>query len=144
MTPAYVDANVFLYMMGAEHRYREPCRRIVRLLGERRVHGEISVLVLQEIVHHRRRRDDANATSRARDVAALCEAVHDFTIDDLQRALGLVDRHPELTTFDAVHAGIAMGRNLGVVLSADRDFDAIQELRRVDPLDEAAVDELTR
>lgn len=143
MTPAYIDANVFLYMMGGEHRYREPCRRIVRLLGKRRLHGEISALVLQEIVHHRRRRGDADATSRARDVAAACAAVHDFTMDDLHRALGLVERHPELTTFDGVHAGIAVGRDLRVLISADRHFDAVSGLRRVDPLDEAAVDELT-
>lgn len=144
MTATYVDSNVFLYAIGTEHRYREPCRRIVKLLGERRMHAEISVAVLQEIVHHRRRRGDSDPGARARDAARLCEAVHDLTLDDVHRTLSLIESHATLPTLDAIHAGIALRRGLEVVLSADRDFDSIPGLRRVDPSEEAAVAELVR
>lgn len=143
MTTAYVDSNVFLYAIGTEHRYCEPCRNVVRLLGERRLQGEISVPVLQEVVHHRRRRGDSDPAGRAREVAALCDAVHDLTLDDFHRAMTLLENRPGLPTLDAIHAGVALRRGIGVVLSADQDFDPIPGLRRVDPLDEAAVAQLT-
>lgn len=58
--------------------------------------------------------------------------------------LTLVERHDQLQPRDAVFAATALNREMPVILSPDRGFDAIAGLRRVDPLDEGAVAELAR
>jgi hypothetical protein len=136
---AYVDTNVFLYAIGTEHGYREPCRELVRALGRGSLAGETSVETLQEISHHRRRRGDPAATERARAAAGLCRALHAVDAEIAFTALDLVDSHPELPSRDAVHAATALARGLRSVVTADADFDMVPGLERVDPLDRRAV-----
>jgi predicted nucleic acid-binding protein len=72
----------------------------------------------------------------------LVARVHDVTAEDLEVALAIADRHRGLSTADAVHAAVARRHGIGVILSADTDFDNVSGIRRVDPLDAAAVTEL--
>ena len=137
MSRVYVDTNVFLYAIGTEHRYRDPCRALVRALGAGSLRGETSVETFQEIVHHRRRRGDRAATERSRRAVALCHAVHSLELPIALAALDLIDRHPSLPIRDAVHAATALAKGVATVLSADRDFDAVAGLTRIDPLDAA-------
>lgn len=139
MTPSYVDTNVFAYALGTPHHYRDPCRRVVELIVARAFAGEVSVEVLQELAHLRRRRGLSDATRRAREVATFCPRVHELQRRDLDRALALMDRHRELPGRDAVHAAIAVNRGIATIVSADRHFDSLEEIRRVDPTDEEAI-----
>lgn len=143
MTRFLVDSNVFLYALGAEHRYREPCRRLVALADEGRLRPEASVELVQEVLWVRSRRlgDRRQAASDASDVGALC-VLHAFEAIDLDEALRLFAAHPALSPRDAVHAATAIGHGIGLIVSADRHLDGIDGLRRVDPVDGAAVDEL--
>lgn len=128
-----MDTNVFLYSIGTEHRYREPCRALVRALAGGELSGETSAETIQEVVHHRRRRGDAQATERGRRAADLCAAVHPFDREVMIASLVLIDRHPELPTRDAVHAATALSIGVTLVVSADRDFDVVPGLERIDP-----------
>jgi predicted nucleic acid-binding protein len=134
----YLDTNVFLYAIGTEHRYRDACRALVRALGTGSLRGETSVETLKEIVHHRRRRGDMDATERGRQALALCHTVHTLDVPVAFAALDLIDQHPSLPTRDAVHAATALANGIATVLSADQDFDAVAGLTRVDPLDREA------
>lgn len=142
MTRVYVDTNVFLYAIGTSHSYREPCRAIVGALGAGHLSGETSVETLQEIVHHRRRRGDADATGSGRRAADLCSVVHPIDRQLALAALDLIDLHPDLPTRDALHAATALATDVAVMLSTDSDFDAIPAIKRVDPADRAAVQRL--
>ncbi len=144
MTRVYVDTNVFLYAIGTEDRYREPCRALVRALAGDELTGETSAETIQEIVHHRRRRGDLEATERGRRAAALCTVVHPFDWDILIASLELIDRHPELPTRDSVHAATATAAGLEIMVSADRDFDPLPGLARVDPTDAGAIESIVR
>ena len=134
MSRAYIDTNVFLYAIGTEHRYRDPCRRIIQALGQRTLVGETSVETLQEIVHHRRRGDRA-APERARRAAALCDRLHPVDHEIAFLALDLAERTHDLPPRDAVHAATVLARGSGLVVSADHNFDLVSDLERVDPLD---------
>lgn len=133
MNRVYVDSNVFLYAIGTDHPHREPCRTLVRAFAEGQLTGETSVEAIQEIVHHRRRRGDAAATERGRRAAEVCAAVHPFDREVMLASLELIDRYPALPTRDAVHAATALAVGVTLVISADRDFDGVTGLERVDP-----------
>jgi predicted nucleic acid-binding protein len=130
------DTSVFVYARGAEHEYREPCRTIVGLAAQGVLAGEASVELIQEYAHLLRRRgvSGSDVREQARDVAALC-LLHHFTEEDLRLALNLVATHPALRMRDAVHAATALRRGISVIMSADRDFDGIPGLERLDPHD---------
>jgi len=55
------------------------------------------------------------------------------TAEDLDRGLGLFERHPDLGAFDAVLAAVALGREADALVSADRGFASIAGLPWVDP-----------
>lgn len=130
------DTSIFVYARGTEHEYREPCRTVIRLAEQGVLAGEASVELVQEYAHILRRRglSGPDVREQARDVAALC-LLHNFAEDDLRLALNLVATHPVLRVRDAVHAATALRRGISVILSADRDFDGIAGLERLDPHD---------
>lgn len=146
MRRVFVDTNVFVYAIGADHPYREPCRRVVELIAAGSLLGETSVEVVQEFAHVRGRRsgDWAEAAARAREIIGSCRPVHPFGEAELMRALDLLARHVELTVRDAVHVATALGQNIDAILSADRHFDAIAGVERIDPADDTGVRRLTR
>ena len=58
------------------------------------------------------------------------------TDEAFRRALDL--DAPELDTNDRVHVGTCLVNEIDVIVSADRSFDGVKRLRRVDPLDDRA------
>lgn len=144
MTRFFVDSNVFLYALGAEHRYREPCRRLIEHADAGRVRPEASVELVQEILWVRARRldDRRQALQDARDVAELC-VLHPLEAHDLEAAMALYGDNATITPRDAVHAATAIERGAAHIVSANRHLDGIPGLERIDPVDVATVDALT-
>jgi len=134
------DTNVFVYALGGPSSYREPCRAIVGHAAAGRVRGEASADLVQEFVHQRMRQigDRELAVAAARHVATLCH-LHDVKASDVTLALWLFETHERVTARDATFAAVALNRGLDAILSADRDFDEIPGIERIDPRDEARV-----
>jgi predicted nucleic acid-binding protein len=131
---------VFVYALGGEHAYREPCREVVRRAANGELQGEASADLLQELTHQRTRRtgDRAGAALAARHVAKLAWW-HSLEVADVQRGIDLYRAHPGLDARDAAFAGLALNRGIGAILSTDRAFDEVPGLERIDPADERAV-----
>ena len=134
------DTAVFVYALGREHPYREPCRAILRLAERGVLAGEASVDLLQELAHQRFRQtpDRAGAVAAARDAGALCR-LHELRATDVHRGMELFVARPELSARDAVFAALALNRGIDAILTSDRGFDHVPGLERVDPADEVAV-----
>jgi predicted nucleic acid-binding protein len=134
------DTSIFVYALGAEHPYREPCRKIVRRAAAGDLQGEASVDLLQELVHQRTRRtgDRLGAAKAARNVATLAWW-HPLEPNDVQRGIDLFEMHEGLGSRDAVFAALAINRGIGAILTTDGAFDEIAGLERIDPADERAV-----
>ena len=134
------DTSIFVYALGGQHPYREPCREIVKRAAAGELQGEGSVDLLQELLHQRLRRtgDRAAAAKSVRKVAKLVWW-HPLEIDDVQRGIDLSEAHAELDPRDSVFAALALNRGIGAILSADRAFDEVGGLDRIDPADSRGV-----
>lgn len=134
------DTGVFLYALGGEHRYREPCRAILREIRSGRLAGEASVELIHEFAYVRCRRTctRSDAAESARDVAGIC-TLHTVDMEDIERALELWCEHERLDMRDAIFAAQALNREIDAILSPDLDFDGIPGLERIDPADISAV-----
>lgn len=143
MTRFLYDTAVFVYAFGGEHSYKVPCKEIVRLAGTRRLRGEASADLLQELAHQRTRRtgDRENARYVARRVRSLCQ-FHSLEVEDVERGIALFEIHPRLDARDSVFAAVALNRGIDTILSPDRGFDEVGGLRRIDPADDAGVNSL--
>lgn len=119
---------------------RDPCRKVLDVATHPEAGAHASVELVQELVHVCSRRGEprSNALSRVSHVATICE-LHEFELRDLALALKLFERFPRLDVRDAVHAATAMNRGISAIVTADRDFEAIPGLRRIDPADKQAV-----
>lgn len=134
------DTSIFVYALGAEHPYREPCREIVRRAAAGDLQGEASADLLQELAHQRARRtgERASAIEATRHAAKLAWW-HPVEPEDVHRGLNLFAAHPELGARDAVFAAVALNHGIDAILSTDQAFDAVSGLERIDPADGPAV-----
>ena len=134
------DTSIFVYALGADHPYREPCREIVRRAAAGELQGEASADLLQELVHQRARRtgDRHGAAKAVRNVAKLAWW-HPLELSDVQRGVDLFEAHGDLGARDAVFAAVALNRGIDAVLATDRAFDQVSGLERIDPADQRAI-----
>jgi len=138
------DTNIFVYALGGPSSYQEPCRRVLSMAERGRLSGEACVELVQEFAHqrHRQTRQRDAAARGAERIARAC-VLHPLEAADLPLALRLFAATPGLHCRDACFAAVALNRGIDAILTADRAFDAVGGLERVDPADEAAVDALT-
>lgn len=130
------DTLVFVYALGREHPYRDPCRGIVELASAGELGGEASVELVHEFAHvrHRRTGDRSTSAEEARWVGMLC-TLHPVELPDLRFALGLFETVDGLGPRDAIHAATALNRGIDAIVTADTAFDAVPGLERIDPRD---------
>jgi predicted nucleic acid-binding protein len=139
------DTAVFVYAVGKEHPYRDPCRGIVAAARDGLLAGEASVEVVHELAHVlvRRGGDRLNAL-RLAEAAAELARLHEFAPSDLPLTMSLLAGHGALDVRDAVFAATALNRGIPLILSPDRAFDDVPGLDRVDPAAPDALERLAR
>ena len=132
MTAVFLDTAVIMYAAGRPHRLRDPSRAIIRGVAEGRLQAVISAEVIQEILHRfvAIRRTDVGA-SIARDALDLFAPVVPITHDVMNRMPGLVTRYPDLAARDLVHVATCLELGINEIISPDRGFDAVTEVRRI-------------
>lgn len=135
----FVDANVLMHAAGGDHPLQRPCREIVAGIGSRSIAAATSVEVIQEIVHR------YLSIGRAPGGLALAEQAMDLfapvlpiTHALMRRVPDLARRYPDLSARDVIHVATCIHEGISEILSTDRGFDAVRELRRIGPEDFAA------
>jgi predicted nucleic acid-binding protein len=135
----FVDANAIVYTV-LDVAARDNCTRILRAIAAGDVDGRTSPAVFEEVWHvaaHRYRGKMGNLPSQALKIFSPLLPV---TEDALVHAFSMPDS--KLGPNDRLHVGTCAINEIGTVLTADRAFDGVKGIRRVDPFDSAAVDEL--
>lgn len=136
----FFDTAVFVYALGGEHRYREPCRTILREVQGGRLTAEASIELIHEFAYVRIRRAESRAgvVQDTRTIARIL-SLHTVEVRDMERALDLWSEHEQLDVRDSIFAAQALNRGIEAILSPDGDFDGIPGIQRVDPADTEAV-----
>jgi len=130
----FIDTAVFMYAGGAEHPLREPSRDVLRAVAEGRVIAMTSAEVIQEILHRFVAiRRPATGADMAREAMTAFAPVLPITHAIVERMPELVVRYPSLTARDLIHVATCMEEGIDVIVSPDRGFDGVTEIRRLDP-----------
>jgi uncharacterized protein len=131
----FVDSAVLMYAAGADHPLRAPCQRIIQRIQDGDLDGVTSAEVVQEIVHRYLsiRRPDL-ARRIASDTLDLFAPVLPITHGCVRRLPDLVGRYPALQARDLMHVATCVHEGITEIISPDRGFDEVAEVRRVDPV----------
>jgi predicted nucleic acid-binding protein len=132
----FLDANVLIYS-AVRSDYRDPCLKILAAIAAGDAPGRTSTAVLEETWY-------IELSGRAGPLDGLTERL--FTIlspllpvTDEAFRLALALEVPALGTNDRLHAGTCLANGIDTIVSADRAFDRLGGLRRIDPLDSEAL-----
>jgi predicted nucleic acid-binding protein len=134
----FVDANVVVYA-ASKGRYKPGSLAVVTAVSDG-APGVTSVMALEEVWHLERSGrvpEIEGATSKALDVFA---SPMPATSRVLRAALRLDVKG--LGTADLIHVATCHDGGITDIVTADRGFDRAPGLRRIDPLDEVALDQL--
>ena len=131
----FIDANIPIYSGGRPHPLREPARAVLRFAAE--AHGSFftDAEVLQELLHYLSVRAGDAGLDHVRDFAELMRGNTEPVLSsDVELATEFSGALAGLQSRDLLH--LAVMRRLGVtrIVSADRAFDAIPGVERLDPL----------
>jgi hypothetical protein len=128
------DTTVLVYAVGGEHRFRDPCRELVRAVQDGEVTATTTVEVIQEFAHVRaRRRGRTDAAELAADYLELLSPLLIVDEPDLRVGLRLFADHGRLGSFDAVLAAAARAAGADTLVSADKAFSTLPTVTHVVP-----------
>ena len=137
MSPvAFIDANVPTYAAGREHPYKAPCGRILSIVADNPEAFITNAEVIQELLHR------YLATGRwtlGREVVSSFAELMSGRIEpvypqDVLLAAEMANEHQGVSARDLVHAAVMRRLKIDQIISADRDFDRLAGIERLDPL----------
>jgi predicted nucleic acid-binding protein len=132
----FIDTAVIMYAAGAEHPLRDPCGRIIAGIGDGDIDAVTSAEVIQEILHsHLSVRRPEVGRAQALDALDLFAPVLPLTHALMRRIPDLARKYPSLDARDLVHVATCIHEGITEIISPDRGFDQVAELRRIDPAD---------
>jgi predicted nucleic acid-binding protein len=138
MPTVFLDTNVFLYAIGAQHPLKAAGQQVLSLVGDGTLDATSSTEVLQEILHVLSRRGHRDtALQLTRHAIDLLSPVLPVTQADISAACDLMTRHAALSTRDAIHAATMLNNGISAIVTSDGHFDAVQGIQRL-PLAEYA------
>ena len=132
--PHFVDANVPMYAVGAEHPLKQPCLAVLRAVARGELAAVTDAEVHQEILHrYSALGDRRRAVEVSRLFLRAVPEVLAVTRADAERAAALIEAHADLPVRDAVHAAVMARHGVERIVTADQHFDALPGVMRVDP-----------
>lgn len=130
----FVDTSILMYAAGADHPLQRPCREIVHRIGNRAIPAATSAEVVQEILHRYLSIDRAaGGIALAEQTMDLFAPVLPVTHALMRRIPDLARRYPDLSARDVIHVATCIHEGISEILSTDRGFDAVREIRRIAP-----------
>jgi predicted nucleic acid-binding protein len=128
----FVDSNVPMYLVGADHPHKADARRLLERAissGDRLV---TDVEVLQEILHRYVAIDRPDAIQPAFDaVLGVCDEVLGVELRDVERAKLIVLGRRPLSARDALHVAVMEHHGVERILSFDTGFDDVPGITRL-------------
>ena len=138
MELVYVDSNVFFYAKISDTEYGEACAKIIGDIADANLRTATSTLAVLEV---------ANALKKyglSDEVKDEIDAIYSLGMtlgpvdDTIVRLVGEIHRSAKISPYDCAH--VATMKRLGItkILSADKNFDGIPGVQRIDPKTYAA------
>jgi predicted nucleic acid-binding protein len=132
----FADANILIYTR-LPGEYRDACLEILAAIAAGEVDGASSTAAIEEVWHFELSERTGPLPGLTADAYEALRPVLAVTDEILGRALALTEA--QIGANDRVHVATCLENGIDTIVSADRAFDSVEQLRRVDPLDASAL-----
>ena len=135
--PIFVDTNIPIYTAGRPHAPKEPCSQVLLLIEEAPQRFFTDAEVVKDLLH---RYIAPGLWPQGRVAISECarlmvDRIEPVTAEDVLDAAELADRCPGMSARDLLHVAIMTRLGADALVSADRDFERVANVRRLDPAD---------
>ena len=128
----FIDTNVPMYLIGADHAHKVDAQRLLERLALKGDRLVTDAEVLQEILYRYRGLRRPEAIQPAFDLlAALTDEVFPIELRDVERARDVLLARWGLSARDAIHVAVMQRHGVRRILSFDRDFDDVPGIERI-------------
>ena len=136
MPKYYIDSNIFFYARIMDKRYGEPCGKILRGIFRGEIEAVTSVLTPIEVANALRKYGVSREEVRNSIDAMLSLDMEIYEIDriDIAEAVRISEEF-DISPYDAVHVAIMKKAGVTRIISADKDFNRVTGIERIDPED---------
>ena|SRR3989338_8510092 len=137
----YLDTNVIIYAIENHPKYGKRCKRILEDIESEKLKVCCSVLVLVETINVLIK---VNKVLREKKEKPLhinenIDAILSLPITWLDLNFSIIKKASEynynVSGVDYIHIATMELNSVGKIISADKDFDEVEFIKRVDPLD---------
>jgi predicted nucleic acid-binding protein len=139
MSPAvFVDTNIVIYATGEPHRLKDPSSDVLSLAADYPNVFVTSAEVFQELLHHFVALHQWQGRGQAAfdDFSELmANRIEGIDWSDVFAAAELAAPYPRLSARDLVHLAVMNRLGITRIVSADRGFDQVADIERLDPAD---------
>ena len=130
----YIDSNIFFYAKINDAKYGRSSGGILELISKAKVTAATSSLVLLEVSNSMVKYGLSKEVKQ--EIAAIISLplrLEDLESTDASNATRLFEDH-RISPYDCAHVAIMQRIGSTQIVSADKDFDRVQEIDRIDPL----------
>jgi predicted nucleic acid-binding protein len=125
-----------MYSFGKEHPYRQVSTQVLEDVASEELDANIDTEALQEILYVYSQRGERVRGLRVFDaLLRVFPAPLPIAREETVIARTLMGGYSWLHSRDAIHAAVVLNHGLEAIISADRAFDEISEIKRLDPLE---------
>lgn len=128
----FIDSNIPMYLIGAEHANKKRSVDLLQELVRNEERLVTSIEVYQEILHRYTALRRLDAIDPAMDtLSALVDEILGFGMDEIRKARMLIGSVDEISARDALHAAVMDRAGVTRILSFDSGFDSCPGIERL-------------
>jgi len=132
VTTFFLDANILIYSRSSPpSAYRDSCLEILDAIERDEVDAQISTVVLEEVWNLELTDRVGGIDGLTADAYELFSPVLAVTDEIFARALALP--HSKIGAKDRVHVATCLEHGIERIVTADKGFDTVAGLQRIDP-----------
>jgi predicted nucleic acid-binding protein len=113
----FVDANIIMYAVGAEHPYRQSCQASLTKIADEQVYALVSSEIHQEILH---RYLSLGLPDKARQISIKLETLIPVTLPvtlaDIHQSRKLIKHYAKLKSRDLIHVAVMLNHGISRIL----------------------------
>ena len=135
--PIFLDTSIPIYAAGTSGPYKATCVALLDRIERGELKAVIDAEVVQEILYRFFRLNlSKEGEQLGRQLLRLGVGVMPITRSDIGRAIDLQERYStqRIPPRDTLHVAVMLNNNLRKILTADKHFEKIEEVDRVDPV----------
>ena len=137
----YLDTNVIIYAIENHPKYGKRCKRILEDIESEKLKVCCSVLVLVETINVLIKVNKVLREKKEKplNINENIDAILSLPITWLDLNFSIIKKASEynynVSGADYIHIATMELNSVGKIISADKDFDEVEFIKRVDPLD---------